>query len=511
ERLEQRWRSRHARERRGGIGILSGDADIKVLGLNMRDLEFPDLRSISETRICAAFGVPPILVGAKVGMDRSTYANYQEARRSFWEETVSPLLRRLQDRINHKLLPMFGDVRGLEARFDKSEVSALQESVDKLWERVTRAVEAGWLLLDEARAEAGKDALPDGQGQVRLVRSGVTEVPVGATEGGGTPGGTAPAAGSEAPAGARGSGEPEEPQEPQEPQEPGGGPGEPAEGQPAPTTTGEPEARQRGPTRLLKAREEIAQARQRLADRYEQRWREWAAEEFRQEARDVLRAFSAATKGRRMKSLSDEELIQLLTVLYQLNANWRQRIQDSVMDLALEHVLSAAGDAGSELDVAFDLDNEYARRFVQQYVFPFAQTLADGSVDRVRRVILAGQQEGLTVAEMRNRLLDEFDDWTVTRAEMVARTETIRASNAGALMAYRYAGVQMVEWLPAGDACPYCKALEGKRWAAGSALFDIGDEWHPEGVERPFRITYEPVRHPPLHPHCRCTLVPVVE
>ncbi|HEY8425860.1 MAG TPA: phage portal protein, partial [Limnochordales bacterium] len=263
ERLEQRWRSRHARERRGGIGILSGDADIKVLGLNMRDLEFPDLRSISETRICAAFGVPPILVGAKVGMDRSTYANYQEARRSFWEETVSPLLRRLQDRINHKLLPMFGDVRGLEARFDKSEVSALQESVDKLWERVTRAVEAGWLLLDEARAEAGKDALPDGQGQVRLVRSGVTEVPVGATEGGGTPGGTAPAAGSEAPAGARGSGEPEEPQEPQEPQEPGGGPGEPAEGQPAPTTTGEPEARQRGPTRLLKAREEIAQARQR--------------------------------------------------------------------------------------------------------------------------------------------------------------------------------------------------------------------------------------------------------
>ncbi|HEY8424385.1 MAG TPA: phage minor head protein, partial [Limnochordales bacterium] len=294
-------------------------------------------------------------------------------------------------------------------------------------------------------------------------------------------------------------------------QEPGGGPGEPAEGQPAPTTTGEPEARQRGPTRLLKAREEIAQARQRLADRYEQRWREWAAEEFRQEARDVLRAFSAATKGRRMKSLSDEELIQLLTVLYQLNANWRQRIQDSVMDLALEHVLSAAGDAGSELDVAVELDNDYAQRFVQQYVFPFAQTLADGSVDRVRRVILAGQQEGLTVAEMRNRLLDEFDDWTVTRAEMVARTETIRASNAGALMAYRYAGVQMVEWLPAGDACPYCKALEGKRWAAGSVLFDIGDEWHPEGVERPFRITYEPVRHPPLHPHCRCTLVPVVE
>ncbi|HEY8415285.1 MAG TPA: phage portal protein, partial [Thermaerobacter sp.] len=281
ERLRRKWRDKYGRENRGTPAFLQHGMDVKVLGLNLKDLEFPDLRSVSEARICAAFGVPPVLVGAKVGLDRSTFANYSEARRSFWEETISPLLRRLADRINHKLLPMFRDSDGLEARFDTSEVSALQESVNEKWRRITEAVEAGWLLLDEARTEAGYDPLPVGQGQVRLERSGVTDVPEGAPEGGGTPGETAPAAGFEAPAGARGSGEPEEPQEPQEPQEPGGGPGEPAEGQPTPTTTGEPEARQRGPTRLLKAREEIAEARQRLADRYEQRWREWAAEEFR--------------------------------------------------------------------------------------------------------------------------------------------------------------------------------------------------------------------------------------
>ncbi|HEY8425267.1 MAG TPA: phage portal protein, partial [Limnochordales bacterium] len=282
ERLQARWRQRHGGDKRGGVGVLQPGMEIEVLGLNLRDLEFPDLRAISETRICMAFGVPPILVGAKTGVDRSTYANYAEARRSFWEETVSPLLRRLADRINHKLLPMFGDTQGLEARFDTSEVSALQESVNELWERVTRAVEAGWLLLDEGRAEAGYEALPGGQGRVRLVRSNVMEVPVGPPEaepeaegGTGTPArpAVAPRAG---PAGG-GAGE--------APEEPAASPSESAGGGDA-----EPEARQRGPT-LRKAREDIMRDRHRLADRWERRWAEWAAEEFRQEARDTLRAF----------------------------------------------------------------------------------------------------------------------------------------------------------------------------------------------------------------------------
>ena len=78
-------------------------------------------------------------------------------------------------------------------------------------------------------------------------------------------------------------------------------------------------------------------------------------------------------------------------------------------------------------------------------------------------------------------------------------------------MAYQQAGVEMVEWLPASDACPYCAALKGKRWATGGELFKLGDEWQPQGAERPFRVSYEPVRHPPLHPNCRCTLVPVIE
>ena len=47
--------------------------------------------SSRESRICAAMQVPPILVGAKVGLDRSTFTNYQEARKQLWEEAIFSL------------------------------------------------------------------------------------------------------------------------------------------------------------------------------------------------------------------------------------------------------------------------------------------------------------------------------------------------------------------------------------------------------------------------------------
>lgn len=58
ERLRRRWRDRFGGENRGTPAFLQAGMDVKVLGLNLRDLEFPDLRSISEARICAV-GLAP--------------------------------------------------------------------------------------------------------------------------------------------------------------------------------------------------------------------------------------------------------------------------------------------------------------------------------------------------------------------------------------------------------------------------------------------------------------------
>ncbi|KWT61839.1 hypothetical protein ADL21_11170 [Streptomyces albus subsp. albus] len=159
-RLATRWKQKFGGSRRGEPAVLQTGMDVKVLGLDLQALEFPDLRTISESRICMAFGVPPILVGAKVGLDRSTFANYQEARRSFWEETILPLQRRIGDVVVRRLLPEVNDSsyvlpRRVTVRFDTSQVLALKESEQAIWERANAALRAGAITVADFRRIVG--------------------------------------------------------------------------------------------------------------------------------------------------------------------------------------------------------------------------------------------------------------------------------------------------------------------------------------------------------------------
>lgn len=71
---------------------------------SMRDmLHLPGLASQVESRISAALNVPAIVVGLQAGLERSTYANYAEARHSFREETIRPLLESLSDTMSRGL------------------------------------------------------------------------------------------------------------------------------------------------------------------------------------------------------------------------------------------------------------------------------------------------------------------------------------------------------------------------------------------------------------------------
>lgn len=176
ERLTTKWIQRFGKNNRGKPAFLQKGMKVHTLGLDLTQLEFPDLRTISESRICMSFGVPPILVGAKVGLDRSTFANYGEARRSFWEETLLPLQRRIASVIVAKLLPMFEGPRPRRVicRFDNSEVVALKESEANRWEKGTQALRAGGLMVNDFRRYVGLPRVEGGD--VFLVPAGVTPV-----------------------------------------------------------------------------------------------------------------------------------------------------------------------------------------------------------------------------------------------------------------------------------------------------------------------------------------------
>lgn len=74
---------------------LGGGADVKSVGSNFQQMDFKVTQGAGETRIAAAAGVPPVIVGLSEGLSAATYSNYSQARRRFADGTMRPLWRNM--------------------------------------------------------------------------------------------------------------------------------------------------------------------------------------------------------------------------------------------------------------------------------------------------------------------------------------------------------------------------------------------------------------------------------
>jgi len=168
--------------KRGQAAILPPGMSIEFPGV-LSDMDWPKFTSLTETRICSAFGVPPILVGARAGLERSTYANYETARRSFYAETLRPLWAALADTLTRGLLRHEGEER-LEIRFRTEDLPELQEDASRRAERASVLLRAGIITRNEARQMAGMEPTPDGD--IYLMPINVVEQPIHTAEGQGS-------------------------------------------------------------------------------------------------------------------------------------------------------------------------------------------------------------------------------------------------------------------------------------------------------------------------------------
>jgi phage portal protein BeeE len=183
KRLKAKWIESFGGSRRGEPAFFQKGMKAHVLGMTLTDLEFPDLRDVSETRVCMVFAVEPILVGAKVGLLHNAYKDYREARLSFWEEAMFTEQRRFIEPVRSRLLPAFAGIgrRAVRVDWDNSGVLALRESQQSVWERAVRGLQAGGLTRNDFRALIGLPMVPGGD--VFLTPSGAITEPAGSESG----------------------------------------------------------------------------------------------------------------------------------------------------------------------------------------------------------------------------------------------------------------------------------------------------------------------------------------
>lgn len=72
---------------------LAGGTTVTKVGSDMKEIDFKAVQGAGETRIAAAAGVPPVIVGLSEGLQAATYSNYGQARRRFADNTMRPLWR----------------------------------------------------------------------------------------------------------------------------------------------------------------------------------------------------------------------------------------------------------------------------------------------------------------------------------------------------------------------------------------------------------------------------------
>jgi len=134
--------------------------------------------------------------------------------------------------------------------------------------------------------------------------------------------------------------------------------------------------------------------------------------------------------------------------------------------------------------------NPRATEWLETRIGWAAAEVGEETARLLSHALAEGFEEGEDMRKLAKRVRDTFNNCDRVRSILIARTETIMASNEGALLGYQESGVvEKVEFYAALDErlCDDCNDMHGE-------VFNLAEA---HGII-------------PLHPDCRCTWIPII-
>jgi SPP1 gp7 family putative phage head morphogenesis protein len=130
--------------------------------------------------------------------------------------------------------------------------------------------------------------------------------------------------------------------------------------------------------------------------------------------------------------------------------------------------------------------DEFARNWIATRSLTLAKGINQTTLEAIRTELGLGFEAGESIKQLTKRIEGYFDGNARMRAERVARTEIISASNEGALHRYELEGIEKSEFYNSSDACEECLGLAGEY------------------------LTSDMHGMIPAHPNCRCVVLAVI-
>lgn len=437
---------------RGADGI-----DFQKIGMELQEIALKELKDMTRDDIMMMFRVSKTLLGISEGV---TLNNARESRQMFRESIVMGEQDRMNDHLNAFLMPSWNDTDQLT--YKTTTFKTIEQELAEDTQGHNK-----WLTTNDIRKRRGMKSLPGGD----VIREPINLVPSLTNE-------------------------PEKPAESQDnPQD--NQPGDNSNNQDDPE--GDPAEDAKKGVKKKELREQRAEIYKKqvfdIQIAWEKKYKSFMVGEFNTQEKEILAKNTKAAFG---------------TWIFDVDAS-TQRIVGNLVPMGLELMEEAAQYA---LDIADDADRQFEitqaiKDYVQQRILKLADATNDETIQAIEAAIAEGISQGESVAKLKKRIREIYDNATNVRAERIARTESLAASNEGTLEAYKQSPlVTGKEWSAEANACQYCNSLNGKIIGLSEDFAKLG-----QGVEgddgQKLKTDYENILHPPLHPNCRCALLPV--
>lgn len=176
-----------------------------------------------------------------------------------------------------------------------------------------------------------------------------------------------------------------------------------------------------------------------------------------------------------------------------------------ILELMVEQAKDTANFiTGEALTITPDIE-----RKVTANILKISGVYNSDTITALENTLTEGATNGESLVKLKKRVEKTYVDAKGYRAERIARTESLRASNDTAEMVYKQNGYTTVKWFTNPNACDFCKSLNGTVKTIGKNFLSLGDVYeNSEGKK--INIDYDDITTPPLHPNCSCSIVPEV-
>lgn len=455
------------------VAVLDQGGSYQQIGSTFKDMAFDGLDARNETRVLGPLGVPAILIGARVGLERSTFSNFEEARKMFWEDTMDPELKLLEEDYAHYLTTPDGGF----VMYDRSQVPALRKNIKELTAAAKDLIDAGVPPLQAFEA-VGLSVSDYPSNDVSIFdRQRPRQQPVI------------------------------------------------IDGKAAQKALPVPFVPDNLNRKAGYTPAEMAVKMDQLAVDWEERFGDTARAQFERDKREMLVISNEYLE----KALQRKQAFDWQALTDDLLDYVRGRSEDEWRDEFLPLIEGLMLEAGEEWAVAlgaqFNIRNLRGEAWFDDYMLVFAQPINETTSDSIHALLAQAEAEGWTIAEMQGRLETLFQQWMdgdltaedfvwfeermpPHRRELIARTETMRAGNAGAFEIGQEYGAAYKGWEDTADDRTRDSHIQaGKDYQEGGTpgLIRIDEPFVVGGHEMMYPL--DSSRGAPMEEiaNCRCT------